>query len=301
MNLPNKQNGQALMIVLLAVAAVAAVALTVSSRSSTEVSITTDVEDSQRAFSAAEAGVEQILFEGTSGTVGDTFVNSGSTYTATTEYIPPAATQTQFVYPFQVSAGESATLWLMGHDSTTNEPTCSGGSTSSTAGDVETCFTGSSVNVCWGTLNSGVRSAVEVSVYYRTPAGSRVKRVVFDPDSTRRASNSFSAPTSTNEGSGTCTVEGTNYPYMGTVNFSSMGISFSQLNTLRMLRVRSLYNTTPTNIGFISDTRLPIQGIKIDSRGTAGAATRRLNAFSLFPAIPDMFDAALYSPPGLTK
>jgi hypothetical protein len=302
MELPNKQSGQALMIVLLALAAVGAVALTISSRSSTDIAVTTDVEESQRAFSAAEAGVEKILYDRSivsggqaSGAVG----SSDAQFSATTTYVPESTNQRQFQYPFPIVAGESATLWLMGHTAD-NQLTCSGGSTV-TPGDPESCFNGAQISMCWGALGGSTRSAMEVSVYYENAAGlSRIKRIAVDPDSSH--SNAFSAPTASNETTGVCTVGGKRYAYQTDINFSSMGIAnYASTGALQMIRVKSLYNTIPVELAFSSSVNLPIQGIRIDSAGSAGSSTRRINAYSLFPAIPDMFDAALISPPGLTK
>ena len=304
MDLPNKQSGQALMIVLLSLAAVGAVALTISSRSTTDVTTTTNVEESQRAFSAAEAGVERILYDRSiisggqaSGSVG----SSDAQFSAVTTYVPESTNQREFQYPFPLSAGESATLWLVGHNSD-NELSCSGGSTVS-PGDPESCFNGSQISMCWGALGGTTRSAMEVAVYYKTSTGlSRVKRLAIDPDTTRRGSNAFSAPTASNESTGACTIGGKQYAYQSTIDFNALGITnYASTGALQMIRVRSLYNAVPVELGFSSGVNLPIQGIRIDSAGSAGLSTRRINAYSLFPAIPDMFDAALFSPPGLSK
>jgi Tfp pilus assembly protein PilX len=74
--LRNNQNGQALLIVLLGMAVVLTLVLSIVSRSVTDVSITKRDEESLRAFSAAEAGVEQALLVGT-GTSGG-FAESNS-------------------------------------------------------------------------------------------------------------------------------------------------------------------------------------------------------------------------------
>ena len=56
--------GQALLIVLLTLSVVLTIVLSIVSRSITDISITSLEEDSQRAFNAAEAGVEQALLKG---------------------------------------------------------------------------------------------------------------------------------------------------------------------------------------------------------------------------------------------
>ena len=62
--------GQALVIILLVLAVASTVVLSLVSRTVTDVAITTKEKDSSRAFSAAEAGVEEALVGGpTSGTL----------------------------------------------------------------------------------------------------------------------------------------------------------------------------------------------------------------------------------------
>ena len=59
-----REKGQALILVLLSLAVVLTVVLSVFSRSITDVSISSKENDAMRAFSAAEAGVEQVLVVG---------------------------------------------------------------------------------------------------------------------------------------------------------------------------------------------------------------------------------------------
>ena len=56
--------GQVLILVLLVVVVALAVGLSVASRNITNVRTSTQTEESQKAFSAAEAGIESILSQG---------------------------------------------------------------------------------------------------------------------------------------------------------------------------------------------------------------------------------------------
>src|SRR3989304_10327197 len=73
-------SGQALLIILLTLTVVLTVVLSVVSRSVTDISVTTYQEDAQRAFDAAEAGIERALLTGSSQTstpIGDaTFITN---------------------------------------------------------------------------------------------------------------------------------------------------------------------------------------------------------------------------------
>jgi len=293
MNTQQNKGGQALLIVLLALAAVASVALTVSTRTTTDVSVTTDVEDSQRAFTAAEAGIEKVLLDEETAIDADlqeSVGSGGATYTARAEIIPSNARQ--YAYPFELRAGDISTLWFMSHD-TDNQLTCSGAP----------CFTGSSTRVCWGAqgTNSTDAGALEVSVYYQNPSGDIVvARTTVDASGSRRGNNQFSL--SGESGASCGTIDGVNYAFSQNIDFNSLGISnYATAGNLKMMRVRMLYNASSQPIGFRTSSDLPAQGVQIESLGSAGTASRRLQAFSLYPVVPSMFEAALFSPPGIVK
>ena len=63
------------------------------------------------------------------------------------------------------------------------------------------------------------------------------------------------------------------------------------------------YNdTTPQPIAVLdSDGFLPAQGRIITSTGQSGDSSRRVQVVTLFPDVPSIFDAAVFSPPGLIK
>ena len=69
--LSRKSSGQAVLLVILGMAVVLTIVLSVVSRSVTDVSVTKVEEDSSKAFSAAEAGIEKLLIGGSSFTEGN--------------------------------------------------------------------------------------------------------------------------------------------------------------------------------------------------------------------------------------
>ena len=209
MLLRNNQSGQALMIVLLALAAVASVALTISTRSTTDISVTTNVEDSQRAFTAAEAGIEKVLLDETAaigGSLEENVGDAGASFTANADTIPedPQA----YAYPFKVAAGDVATLWFMSHDEN-GQLSCAG----------LPCYTATNIRVCWGEdgalpVDAG---AVEITVYSQNSAGQIIaSRTTLDEDLPRLNESGFEAG---NEGD--CgTIDGQQYAISRSLNFS---------------------------------------------------------------------------------
>lgn len=277
--MPNTaQRGQALVIILLVLAVALTVVLSVVSRSVTDIAITTKEEDASRAFSAAEAGVEEALITGAD--VADVSIGEAK-YSVDVEDL--AVGGREFPYPEKISAGDAATVWFISH-APDGSLTC------------PTCYTGSSMKVCWGepgTRNgSSDTPALEAATFYKTSGGEyRVARAAFDPNATRRADNSFSTPSLAN---GSCSIAGQNYAF-------ATNVSFSGFNTgLQLSHLRLLYNTDrPHSVGAtVPSGQLPSQGKKIQSTGTAGEATRKVEVYELFSDLPPIFGLGVFTGSG---
>jgi len=298
MRVKNLEQGQALLIVLLAMAVLATMMLSVVSRSTSEIGVTTREEESLRAFSAAEAGIEEALITGTqeeliSGELepisreltapapgGSSTV---STFTAAVQRYPE--NPQQFAYPFGLLSGQAGSVWFVTRDGDTILD-CSNGE----------CFTGTSLSLCWGTTGSGEPPAALVNVIYESSSGFGLSSAGFDPITSRRSSNNFAPPDS----SGGCSIAGQNYTYSANVDFSGMGVAAG--SRLILMRVALLYNPNVAHtFGVSTGSALPIQGRQVSSEGEAGEVTRRINAYLLNPAMPFVFDAALYSSGDITK
>jgi hypothetical protein len=290
------ESGQAIVLVLLSLSVVLTIVLFVMSRSITDISTSTNQADSVRAFSAAEAGVENALVAGSnvaSGVDGDK-----ASYNAIV--IDIASGSKFFDYPIPLISGDTMTIWFVNHDSATGSFICNVGSP---------CFTGNAFRVCWG--NPGTPSdqdqtpAVEVSVYYETTPGDistvQIARITFDPNDIRQSSNSFDA-----EGTGSCQ----NYAFTKTINFATNFTPainvYSSDYGLIFAKVRMFYNTEIShNIGVRVDvgdnsSRLPSQGKVISSTGKAGQSNRKVNVFQGWPEFP-FSGMAIFSLPGITK
>lgn len=272
LNLFKESSGQALLIILLIMAVALTIGLSVISRSITDIKISQQTEEAARAFSAAEAGIEEALVAGTGGF--GTFEETGAKYTTA---VAGFGEGTEFVFPQEIQVDEPQTLWLVEHneDGSINETSY---------------YTTGSLDVCWGGT-----AALEVSIYYKDGTSYKVARGAYDPDATRRATNNFSSPDP-----GSC-AELTNKKIL---NFSGdFGIN-PATKTLLFLRLRVLYAnaqvgavTPGSGIGQV----LPAQGTRIESTGTAGAATRKVEVVRYYPAPPEIFDFAIYSGGALSK
>lgn len=279
----NNQKGQAVLIVLLSLSVVLIVVLFIMSRSVTDISLSVKEEDSLRAFSAAEAGVERALVIGnSSGTI------DSATFDANVSAF--AEGSTEVVYPLSLKSGENATFWF------------------SRAGEV-TSYTGSEIKYCWGDLGTTASSsdapAIEVTIYYTTTPNDlttiRIARTTLDPNSSRRASNNFSAATDSN-----CVIGTDTFEYQSTLNLGSLGISgYASAGVLQYSTSKILYNTvTSHKIGIdVSGTgsTLPSQGDVITSDGSFGNSNRKVEVYQLHPEVPPIFANAIFSTSGIVK
>lgn len=291
------EKGQALLIVLLSMAVVLTVILYILSRSITDIAVSSRFEESVRAFSAAEAGVEQALIA--AAPTGTVQIGNASYNVLITD---AAAGSTSFTYPLPLTSGDSIVIWFIAHD-TDGNLVCSADTP---------CFTGDTIKLCWG--NAGTDSnltttpALEASIVYAaTPANYatlKVVRVALDPNAARRVSNSFSAPDA-----GTCSIDANTYQFQKTITLSSLGIpvgSYSVQNGLQFIHLRLFYNSNTSHslgvdVNFPGDSTLTSQGKNISSAGVAGESNRHLNVFQSWGEIPSVFSFVAFSSGSLVK
>src|SRR3990172_822730 len=209
--------GQILLIVMVTSAILFTLVMSIASRSVTQVSVTTAEEDSLRAFSAAEAGIEEVLVSAyqmgdvVSNTVGGEIEED--VYTAEYEAVVDTFGETrQYNYPYEVYSGDVVPIWFVGHD-TNGNLTCEGVS----------CFTGSYIDLCWGKDGTAVNNsapAVFVSVLYipnpRLPTSRtnpvQIARAGYDSYSTRATQNHFTT-LANNERNSSCDIAGYAYQF----------------------------------------------------------------------------------------
>jgi hypothetical protein len=303
-------SGQALLLVLLTMAVAIVVVLSVVSKSVTDVTITSTEEESLKAFSAAEAGIEESLLnvvpQAVSGSV-DSSVNYNVVLTQETA-------GSSFNYPEQLGSGDTGTIWFVSHDSN-GVLTCASGMI---------CTRTNNMYLYWGTSSGQQKPAVEITFFYDPNrrsflhsgnssinySGLQARTFAFDPDSTRLGQNGFAlAETGSYPVSyGQTTV---NYKYrIGIVNLNSNinGCVNSNNNCLVLAKVRLLYNDLPEGFGVSiqgggAGEQLPAQGYKVSSTGSAagGSVTRKVEVFQGYPEPPSIFDSVLFSLRGLER
>ncbi len=297
--LPNSSSGQALLLVLLSMSVVLTVVLSILARSTLDIGVSSRSEESVRAFSAAEAGIEQALVGVLN--AGPVDIGNATFNASVTSY---SSGVSEFILPSSLYSGESATVWFVSHDANGNL-TCGDGA----------CFRGNRIKVCWGkegtSSSSNFTPAIEISIVYLTTAGNyttaRIARAVVDPNDSRNDTNKFS-----DDDGGTCTVGDQSFAFNKTIDFGNGGFEISpasvytQVNGLQLARISLLYNTDMGHSVYVKvfpvgGSSLPAQGVVIESSGVSGSSTRKVEVVRGFKELPGIFEPVVVSYGGITK
>lgn len=293
------QKGQILLILILVITVALAVGLAVVQRSLTDVSISTRVEQSTRAFSAAEAGIERAIQRNES--LGEIDLNSDSSIKNVDKRDVPSARQA-LEYP-PVSKEEIVHVWLADPETLAKK------------------YDQGSIDIYWGLKpqpsDSSEIPAIEVSIISKQTVSGvdsyKKKLYFFDPNSTRASTNNFSAPTSTGcdqdiVTSFTKTTESRPFCYRARLT----NIIENSSDVLILLRARILYSNASHPVAVQPDTAacstgndvpcsLPVQAKVFISTGAAGDTQRTVQLFKLDKVVPFYFDYAIFSAGDIKK
>ena len=279
------RRGQVLVVVLLMLAVATTVGLAMVSRSVTEIGVTTTQEESARALTAAEAGVEAALSAVVAN--GTYTVVTGTTYTVGSE---PYGGGEEFSISRPLTAAELETVFLSGHDANGNL----------VPGQEK--YTDNNIAVCWGQNISAVDAtapALEAILYFQTSGQVKVGRMGYDPNVSRQGQNSFQAL-----GSAVGCPAGKTYAFSTLVALNTLGGYNSVSDDPLLLRLRLLYNGEMGHfIGVKAQggAILPAQGKNITSSGQSGSTSRKVQLFQGYGDPFPQFDNAVFSGAGLSK
>lgn len=272
-----RRSGQAIIIILLVLAVGLTIGLSIISRSITDIRISQQEEESARAFSVAEAGIEEALKAWS--LPGGTLEVPVGEITAFVEEKPQGGGQTFDFGGGKFEEGDIQTVWLVGHTDGELNPSDSFPSNGTIA-------------VCWG---EGARPAIEVTIIYQSGGSFRVAKGAYDPDAAIRG-NEFDAPEIV-VNAGRC----------GDLDFEK-DISLADLNippaaTLYAMRLKLLYNDSPQPLRVWGSLPFPSQGKCFVSTATVeeSGITRKVQQCQFHKAPPGIFDYVLFSEGDLTK
>lgn len=261
-----EEKGQALLIVVLVMVIALTVGLSIASRTITNLRTSTEEASSQKALSAAEAGVEQAIKSNTS-IATQNLSNSTSYKTDVTSVLG-----TNFLMnggnPVQQDNG--ADLWLSDYSPDSSKIYLNPWS--------------GRLTIAWGISSDPCANpAIEVIIMSGTKAFPTSSRYTYDGCSSRASLNHFS----TNVTSSKTTINGKDLYFQNNV---AINVSSGLIG-----RIIPVYQNGP--IGIIGSVALPSQGSTITSTGTSGNTQRKVNVFQGYPEIPaEFFQYSLFSP-----
>lgn len=273
------QRGQVLLIVVLIMVIALTVGLALASRSIINLKNSSEESDSQKAFQAAEAGVDIALQkqQGTTDvTIAQKTLDNNSVINSVVIH-PLAGTSILLNNGEPLIQDNGMDVWLTTYPDYSGNP-----------------WTGK-INIFWGTKSGCQDAAIEAIVisgassidpnatinrYGIDPCGT----TSIDPSQNRTGQNKF----------GPASAGGT----VGnkTFNFST---SISITNGI-ILRIIPLYTNTPIGIkGYDNSNNpknMPAQGRVITSTGSYGSTTREVSFFQGYPQLPSVFFYSIFQP-----
>lgn len=272
-----EEKGQSLLIVVLVMVVALTVGLSVVLRSITNVRIATEEENSQRAFSAAESGIEQALKTGAD--ISDKALDNRSS-------IKEVKVLTLSGKQFLINSGnpvlknDAVDLWLIDHN-TNGSLNYSSGWQQNTQDASLTIYWGTSADPC-------ANAALEVVVVSGTQNAPAIKRYAWDSctSTSRSNNNSFDASLT-----GPVTVGVKTFYFRKDIVISSASKGI-------LVRINPLYFNTPlavkgcgeaVAVTHASCVSLPSQGKIIESTGIADNTVRKVTFYQGYSKIPSEF------------
>ncbi len=271
------QQGQALLLVVIVLVISMTIGLSVATRSITNLRTSSEEQDSQRAFSAAEAGIERALNSSNSGTIASPIQLDSKAQIKTLTVAQLSGNQLLVNNGSIVSRDDGVDVWFVPHnaDGTPNYSSSWNGNLS--------VYWGSASDTCSSTLANNTMAALEVVTITGTDTAPSSHHYLFDPctsgSPSRAASNKFDGVVTTPSGWGT-------FRFKSTISGITNGL---------LLRIIPLY--ADTKIGVEGSVALPAQGTIIESVGSSGDATRKIVTFKGYSKLPsEVFPHMLFWP-----
>lgn len=282
------KSGQILILVLLIVVVTLSVGLSVASRNLTNLRSSTQTEQSQRAFTASEGGVEDVLSRFTSiktaissGIPGST----GCTITTNTADCPVAVGDLSAAVNVKISRSYELSV------------------NPGEVGQVDLAAYTGAVNIEWGkNAGSGVEAtpyaSLEITFVCNTSASNCIdasNKVGLSGYKQRRYAYYIAGSAHSGElGFSSCTTPGVGYACRLTLNTNGSNVLF--------VRVRPLWKATTIKVSGDPAT-FPVQTYDINSSSsTSIGVSRKVKVTrTALPTLPAVFDFGLYSESGINK
>ena len=261
------QRGQVLLIVVLAIVVVLTIGLAVASKSIIGLRTSTEQAESQKALSAAESGIEQLLKTSVNTSLADTLTNNSSFIADVTQI---SGMSFLLNGGSLISRNDGTDIWLSDYSA---DPSL-----------IYLNQWSGILTIRWGD-NSGDcnNAALEIIIISGSKADPDITKYAVDPCSLRVSGPSGNNFTLVSQNQGT--ISGKTFYYATSVTVTNGFIA----------RIVPLYENT--FVGISGNLALPNQGSIISSSGTSGETERKVTVFRGYPKVPsELFPYNLFTP-----
>lgn len=280
------QNGQILLIVILTMIVALTVGLSIAARIVTELKLSKQNEESQRAFQAAESGIQQTIARQSSINIP---ISLGNNASFSTTYEADNGTAIVMNNGQAVDQASGADVWLSDYSADAalifqNQMGCSGGTCNPVA---ITMYWGSSAqNSCSTNTGDSAAPAVEVVLLQGPLSNPTIAKSVYESSGCTRITNATAGTTA----GGPFTLKNVQFLNRTTLLFNGASMS----NGL-IMKVIPIFNSTI--VGFQSaSVAFPAQGSVVTSTGTSGDTVRKVVYYQSYPQLPlEVFPYSLLS------
>lgn len=280
--LKGKESGQILLVVVLTMIIALTVGLSIAARVVTELRLSKQNEESQRAFQAAEAGIQQSL-ESKESILNPVTLENNADFSTT--FINDIGQTISINNGLEVDQSVGADVWLSDYSATSsglfdNAMGCSSGSCNSVP---ITIFWGSTnQNDCAGS-GSDTAPAIEVVLLRGPISNPTIERSIYESQGCNRIPNSTIGVSSGE------IINGITFRNQASLQFNG-----SNVNEGLIMKVIPIYNSTV--IALRSNTNFPSQGSIVESTGTSGDTVRKVVYYQSHPQLPlEVFPYSLIS------
>ena len=288
------ESGQILIIILLVLVVAVSIVLSLSARSLTDIRTTTSTEQSNRAYFAAEAGIERALQQ----IKDDPNVVSGTGITGSNN---PLGNQAQYAGVIEITGGSPLAFGFDALKDQTVQVNLKPNINQSDYNQADFGIgSGSTLSVFWHVgADADPRAALEISVLRVNSSGTYViDRYGCDPNGSRQSTNGLTCnqpgftynAVNCDSNIGTSN-KGESVDYCYSASIPSSAANFKSI----LMRIRPLYSNDGVAVRY-NGGNLPQQGYKITSTGSSTeGASRKLEVYRSFPSLPTVFDFVLYN------
>lgn len=278
------------MLLLLLMLVALSIGLALTQKSVSDVAISTQTEQSQRAFSAAEAGIEKALTGTVSSGTSFTLDNNAVATVNTSSLLPVAGSGLAIEYP-PIGRETTAQFWF-------------------TDPDTGISYSNSSLDLYFGNSNTTTdKPAVELKIVMQSNNSFYSKTYYYDSDPERVASNNF-LPASCGSVPPLPTILGNNRKFYCKQKISSIPDlannppvrncpnAIAPYNCrLILARIRFLYSNENHNLALApaAGANFPPQVQIYNATGESGQSQKQIQAFKVVDVVPPWFDFAVFS------